>query len=114
MKSHQKVVDLSLVMEISNVLRAPKLPTAISHHGVQTDPPSEQKNQGDPQKRPNCVSSQSRKNPKHQMDHAHVEDSLASRGMAQTANSPNSAKRIPQWFLINKFIEGMVPERGGV
>jgi hypothetical protein len=33
-ESNQDVVDLSVVVEISKVLRAPKLPSAISHHGV--------------------------------------------------------------------------------
>jgi hypothetical protein len=37
------------VKEFSNSVRVPKLPSAISRHGVQSDPPSERKEESDQQ-----------------------------------------------------------------
>jgi hypothetical protein len=52
------VAGLSLVKEFSNFVRVPKLPSAISRHGVQSDPPGEQKEQRDQQNQQGCLSSQ--------------------------------------------------------
>jgi hypothetical protein len=106
---HQEVADLSLVMEIPRlVLR----PSAISHHGVQSDLPNERENQGGSQMRASCVSVQFRKHPKHQIDHAH-EDSLASQGMARTVNSQRRADQIPWPSLASRNQGVAIPFQGG-
>jgi hypothetical protein len=48
--SHRKVAGLSLVMKMTQ-FGTPEFPSAISHHAVQSDPPSERKDQRDEKKR---------------------------------------------------------------